>query len=165
MGRVRKKRRPEMRIKEGKWRGSLALPLFCPPLINSPFCMRRKNHFHIKGWTLNLALIRGSAGTRKKHNAGVPRCSGIKGTLGVYLRVSWVHRFEYLPRLIPLDKPYTVLLPHYDTTKSMCCLQQGINYSWSSSDRQQIQRKQGRESKSWGWAGGKINICCVCRLN
>ena len=54
-----------------------------------------KNHFHIKGWALNLALIRGSAGTRKKHNAGVPRCSGIKGTLGVYLRVSWVHRFEY----------------------------------------------------------------------
>lgn len=66
-----------------------------------------------------------------------------------------------LQRLIPLDKPYTVLLPHYDTTKSICCLEQGINYSWSSSDRQQIQRKQGRESKSWGWVGGKINMLCL----
>ena len=59
------------------------------------FAWEWKNHFHIKGWALNLALIRGSAGTRKKHNACLPRCSGIKGTQAVYLGVSRVHRFEY----------------------------------------------------------------------
>ena len=28
-------------------------------------CMRMKNHFHIKGWTLNLVLIQRLGGTRK----------------------------------------------------------------------------------------------------
>ena len=46
-------------------------------------CMRMQikiNHFHIKGWALNLALLQRREGSRKKHNACVPRCSGIKGT-------------------------------------------------------------------------------------
>ena len=30
-------------------------------------CMRMKNHFHIKGWVLNLVLIQRPGGTRKWH--------------------------------------------------------------------------------------------------
>ena len=48
----------------------------------------------------------------------------------------------------------------------MCCLQQGINYSWSSSDRQQIQRKQGREIEElgMGWGKNKYLLCLPSKL-
>ena len=46
--------------------GHFRVPKTLTFLVKMSFiCMRMKNHFHIKGWALNLVLIQGPGGTRK----------------------------------------------------------------------------------------------------